>query len=80
MDQELARHVVVTGFRSASVLQELIPLLKEHYDTSKYEKYVKAISAVSAEISIEILNPIFSDYPNLKDEVDRKIDKYGKLI
>jgi len=80
MDDELAKHIVVTGFRSASALQELIPLLKEHCDITEYEKYLKAISAVSAEISIEILNPLFNDYPHLKNDVEQKIDKYGKFI
>jgi hypothetical protein len=80
MDHELARHVLAVGFRSASILQELIPLLKEHCDASEYEKYVKAISAVNAEISVEIFNLIFKDHPDRKNEVNQKIDKFGKFI
>src|ERR1700722_19005267 len=68
MEQELAKHVVITGFRSASTLQELIPLLKKHCDPAIYEQYAKAISSVSAEISMEILNPIFQQYPEIKQE------------
>jgi len=80
MERELAKHVVVTGFRSSSVLQELIPLLKKHCNPDEYEQFAKAIASVIAETSLEILNPIFQKYPDLKEEVDKKIDKYGKFI
>jgi len=73
MERELAKHVVATGFRSASVLQELVPLLKPHCDPNEYEKYARAIASVSAEISTEILNPIFDQFPDLKSEVEQKI-------
>jgi hypothetical protein len=80
MDRELARHVVTAGFHSASILQDLIPLLKEHCDQSEYNQYLKAIASVSTEVTLEIFDKIFAEYPDLKQEVDAKIAKYGKFI
>lgn len=80
MDRQLAKHVVFTGFRSGCLLQELVPLLKAHCEMGEYEQYSKAIAAVSAEISIEILTPLFKLYPDLKTEVDAAIEKYGQII
>ena len=80
MERELAKHIAVTGFRSASLLQELLTLLKEHCDQTEYKQYAKAIASVSAEISLEILNPIFQKNPDLKIEIENKIKKFGKFI
>lgn len=80
MDRELARHVIATGFHSASILQDLIPLLKEHCDENEYDQYLRAIASVSTEVTLEIFNRIFAEHPDLKQEVDTKIAKYGKFI
>jgi hypothetical protein len=80
MNRELARHVVMAGFHSASVLQDLLPMLKTHCDNNEYNQYLKAISSVSVELTLEIFNKIFAEYPDLKEEVDAKILKYGKFI
>jgi len=66
MDRELARHVLMAGFRSASALQDLVPVLKKHCDPNEFDEYVKAIASVSFEITTEIFNKIFDKYPDLK--------------
>jgi hypothetical protein len=68
MDRELARGIVATGYRSALALQELIPRLKQELQPSEYDQFLKAIATVSAEISLEILNPVFKQFPELKKE------------
>jgi len=68
MDRELARAVVAAGCHSALALQELIPRLKQELDPSEYDQFLKAIATVSAEISLEILNPVFKRYPELRKE------------
>jgi|HubBroStandDraft_5_1064220.scaffolds.fasta_scaffold1381466_2 hypothetical protein len=80
MERELAKHLVVTAFRSASMLQELLVLLQGHCDASEYEEYAKSIASISAEISLELLNPIFQKHPDIKQEAEQKIAKYGKFI
>lgn len=80
MDKELARHVITIGFHSLSLLESLIPLLKEHCNDAEYQEYLKAIGAVSAEMGTEIFNNVFREYPDLEKEVEDKIDKYGQFI
>jgi hypothetical protein len=80
MNRDLASHVVAAGFHSASILQDLLPLLKEHCDQAEYDLYLKAIASVSTELSLEIFEKIFAEHPDLKEEVDAKITKYGKFI
>jgi hypothetical protein len=80
MDRELAKHVIAVGFHSLSLLESLIPILKQHCGKDEYAKYLKAIGAISAEVTTEIFNEIFKDYPDLEEEVENKIKKYGQFI
>jgi len=80
MDRELARHVIAVGFHSLSLLESLIPVLKKHCRQDEYNLYLKAIGAVSAEMSTEIFDNIFREYPEIEAEVEQKIKKYGQFI
>lgn len=80
MDKEIAKHVVDVAFRSASSLNDLIPLLKEHCSDVEYKIFLKGIATASFGISTEILALIYKDFPEIKDELESKINKYGKLI
>lgn len=80
MDRNLANHVVAVSFHSLSLLESLLPTLKEHCTPVEYATYLKAIGAVSAEVSTEILSQIFQEYPDLEQEVETKIKKYGRFI
>jgi hypothetical protein len=80
MEKELAKHVVTVGFHSLSLLEGLIPLLKEHCSDEEYQEYVKSIATVAADMSTEIFNKIFRQYPDLEKEVEQTINKYGKFI
>lgn len=80
MERELARHVIKTGFHSLSVLDSLIPLLREHCQPPEFDQYLKAIASISAEMSLEIFNKIFQQYPDLKGDVENQVKKYGQFI
>lgn len=80
MENDLAKHVATTIFKTTSQMTELIPLLKDHCDVAEYESYAKAIASVAALASAEILRKIFAEHPDIEREFDRKINKYGKLI
>ena len=80
MDRDLAKHVVTVGFHSLSLLEGLIPLLKEHCSETEYNKYVKSIASVSGNMMTDIFNKVFEEYPDLESEVEDKIKRYGKFI
>lgn len=80
MNNELAEYVVKIAFKSESDLNDLIPLLKEHCNANEYKKLAVAIATVSATINTEILNLVYDGHPKIRDNVDRKINEYGRLI
>ena len=80
MDKELAKHVVSVGYHSLSLLESLIPMLKKHCEPNEYAQYLKAIGAVSAEMSAQIFDQVFLGHPDLEKEVEEKIKKFGQFI
>lgn len=80
MDKEVAEYVVRVAFGSESSLNDLIPLLKEHCSDEEYKKFSKRIASVSARISLEILDLVYDEFPEIRRELDEKVRKYGRLI
>jgi hypothetical protein len=80
MDRELAKHVVVTGFRSMSDVTELLPLLKEHCGEDEYSAYRSIITDVAGAIVTYIINPAFATHPELEQEIEAAVNKYLKII
>jgi len=80
MDRELARHVLAVGFHSLSLLESLIPILKEHCGENEYNEYAKSIATVSAEMTTAVFNKVFHEHPDLETEVEEKIQKFGQFI
>jgi fibrillarin-like rRNA methylase len=80
MHKEIAHHIAYESFRISSMLNNLIPILKENCDKDEYEFLAKKIAAISGDIGLELLNYVFSKYPDIKDEIDGKIQKYSTLI
>ncbi len=40
----------------------------------------KKIASISADIGLELLDYVFSKYPDVKDEIDGEMNKYSMLI
>jgi hypothetical protein len=78
MDKDLAKLVALTSFRSAADLTHLIPLLREHCSEEEAHKFSTSIANASAEIFLQISQKVFALYPELSDEFDAKIQKYGR--
>ena len=75
MDKDLARLVVSSAMRAASELGALAPILSEHApdDGLKF-----GVATAIAEISLNILQPVFSEHPDLEAEFGARIEKYGR--
>lgn len=80
MDKDLAKDVATRGFMAMSQLTELLPVLKQHCDEAEYKTFLRAIGAVSASISTEIIHRTFAEHPEIEKEFEAKITKYGRLI
>jgi hypothetical protein len=80
MEKELAKHVIRAAFQSASRLEDLLPLLKEHCDETEYGEYRMAIAKAIYGIQNELLKKAFSAHPQLEVEIESDINKYGRLL
>ena len=79
MDKDTARELAVAAIKSASMLTNLLPFLRERCGPGEYEEIRNAISEIVADISIEVLNRIFKDHPDLERELDEAI-RSGKPL
>lgn len=80
MERELAYHVAMVAFRSSANLNELVPLLRAFCDESEYKIFLESITAVSADISYNILKKIYDEHPGIEQDFEDRIEKYGFLI
>jgi len=80
MEKDLARHVVSVAIKTGSHLGDLLPLLKEHMPSQEYEVYAKAIARAISEIGHEINDRVFAEHPDLQQEIEARIKKYGVVI
>lgn len=77
MDKDLAKFIAITAFRSAADLGNLIPMLQSCEEAERREMGV-ALAAASAEVNRQVLQKIFEKFPDLAEEFDRKIQKFGR--
>jgi hypothetical protein len=80
VDRELAKHVVVAGFRSMSDITGLLPLLQKHCTADEYLAYRSAITELAGAIVAQIINPAFAGQPGLEQEVEASVNKYQKVL
>jgi hypothetical protein len=80
MELKIAKHVVRTAAGASADLASLLPLLKENCAKGEYELVAKAIATILAEISFEIMNPIFRNFPQVEVEVNDEIEEFGKIL
>jgi hypothetical protein len=80
MDRELAKHVVISAFRSMRELTDLLEMLKEHCEATEYDSYLRGIGDVCAHIGTDLIDKAMAGHPDLKSELEAKMKKYQKFI
>jgi len=80
MKPDLARLIALESFRSSTMLGNLIPLIKLHLADEEYVSMSAALARCSAQIDLEVLEPLFSQHPDLKRELDERISTYGRAF
>jgi hypothetical protein len=80
MDRDLARHVAHVALASTTRLDSAIYALEKHCPPDELAVYRQAIGNVTACVDREILDKIYADYPDLRDEIEARIAKYGPRI
>lgn len=79
MDNALARHVALSGYRSKQGLHDLLELLQNHCEPAESASFRAAVSAVEQKIQ-SLFDTIFANHPGLKADLDDKARRYGKPI
>jgi hypothetical protein len=77
MEKDLAKFIALTAFRSAADLGNLIPLLQECEETER-KSFGMAFATASAEINRQVLQKVFAQYPELAEEFEQKVQKFGR--
>jgi hypothetical protein len=80
MDKDLARHVAHVALASAARLESANYGLKRQCAPEEFAIYRQAIAHVAACIDHEILDKVYAAYPELRDEIETRIAKYGPRI
>lgn len=80
MKKEIALHAAIIAFKSSSNLTDLVPFLKEHCEEVEYRKYLEAIGDAIGCIHNKISKEIYEGHPEIKAEIDKRIEDYGFVI
>ena len=80
MEKKIAKHVARVSFQASTDLGNLVSLLKEHCSADDFKKLRDPLLNVSAAIGLDILNLIFFEFPDIKQEFDENIKKYGRIL
>ncbi len=80
MKKEVAEFVARVALKATSEFTGLIPLIKDLAESEEeYEQFRKAMTAIARIASEEIMLPIFSEYPEIDDEIGNVIKEFGRL-
>lgn len=80
MDANVARHLIRVAFRSTAELQSVLALLKEHCAADEYKEYARAIASAIHAVNTEVLDRVLASQPQLREEIDRDMTKFGRFL
>jgi hypothetical protein len=79
MDEKLAWEMVRVAFRTASELQELLGLLREHCSAEDYQDYAARIAQAIDAINDALLNTALSAHPEFATRIDADLATFGHI-
>jgi hypothetical protein len=80
MDKDLARHMAHIALASASRLTIAAVAVGKHCSSDEIATYTQAIANVTACVEREILDKVYTAYPELRGEIQTRIAKFGPRI
>lgn len=78
MDRDVATIVTTAVTYSISHLAELVPFLKENCEPETYRTFLDAISRAIYETGL-VRECAFDRFPDIKEEMEARLNKYGRL-
>ncbi|HTV38621.1 MAG TPA: hypothetical protein VMF12_19485 [Xanthobacteraceae bacterium] len=58
----------------------MLLLLKKHCRAAQYEEYGKAIARAIHGVQRELISRVIAEHPELDEEMDAKVAKYGRVF
>ena len=80
MKKRIARHVVATAIRNLSSLSSALELYRSYCTNESFRDLHLAVERSAAEISLNLINPMLEQNPELKSEIDQEIGALGKIL
>jgi len=80
MEYEIAKLIAHTAFRSASDINNLIPMMKDFCSESECKEFGIPIATASYEIYEQILKKIYRLHPEIEAEMEQQVQKFGRVI
>jgi hypothetical protein len=80
MNKEVARFLANTAFRSSANLADLVSFMKEHCSVEEQKIYSIAIATAMTSIQMEVLGKLYKEFPEIEEEFQRQIEKYGRPL
>lgn len=76
MDRLTAEQFSYSASVSIAELSKALSIAKTSVEPEEYDKYMRVIAKISADIIIDLINPIFDKYPDLEGVIDKRIIDY----
>ena len=80
MKKEVGGFIVAAGFEASRRLSELLPIIKQHCSSDEYLRLSIGLATAIAMIGEEVMLPVYEMYPDLKDEIDRRVEEFDRAF
>jgi len=80
MDKNIARHVAKVALRCCDELTTLASFVERHSDKAESEEFAKGVASAIEAIHNEVIRRMYAKYPELEQEIDESIKKYGIVL
>ena len=80
MDKNIARHIAKVALKCCDELTTLASFVERHCDEAERREFAEGFSSAIACIHAEVVDRMYGYYPELKQEFDDSIKKYGLIL
>lgn len=80
MNRDVAKQVATAAVQASTQLTSLLPTLKAECDSVEYDRLLRSVASVCGHISREILHPVFAEHPDLEKDLEKSVNKHGRVL
>lgn len=80
MDRELAELLTMAAARSFGELSAVLPILEEHLLADEYAHWQTVLERICDEIDHHVTTSIYDEHPELREQAESRLNKYGVLF